>query len=120
MHEKDLACLTEAISLVAPEYLDSYFKVMNSSKAHMLHMCIMSREKYNEYCEFVFSISLKAEELLPDRESHFIGAVSEFLMDVWIKKNHYQYTELGLVELEHQKFTKKIKYRLNKALINKS
>lgn len=110
IHANDIKALKEAISIEAPEYLNAFEKVMNGRSAHMLHMCLMSRSFYNKYCEFMFPIMFTTEKILSNRvdKNRFIGALSEFLMDIWIEKNNYSYYELGIVELEKQIFIKKV------------
>ena len=110
MHKKDLEVLRRSIKKTYPDYSEELEKVLHSNKAHMLHMCVMSREKYSEYCEFLFNVMLECETMLKDRkdQERYIGAISEFLMDVWINKNKYQYLELGILETEHEFIGKKL------------
>lgn len=109
VHANDMQMLEKAIENIAPEYLSTYRELINSSSMHMLHVCVMKKEKYDEYCSFMFEVMFETEKLLKDRKNknRYIGALSEFLMDVWIKKNGYDYYELGLVELEYKGFFEK-------------
>ena len=110
IHTNDLKVLRNVICNLRPEYVTAFDKVMNGNSAHMLHICLMRRDRYDEYCNFVFPVMKECELLLRDRPDalRFIGALSEFLMDVWLETNNYKYYELGLVELEKQNIVKRV------------
>lgn len=88
-----------------PGYLRSFDQMMNSRSGHMFNMFIMSREKFNEYCTWLFPI---LEELTKriDSDSYdafkarYPGRVSELLLDVWLKKKNYSYEELPIISTE--------------------
>ena len=110
VHKEDLANLRKSICEYDASYLKTYDKIMHSSKLHMFHMCIMKKELYDEYCNFMFSIMAKVEELSQNRidKTRYIGALSEFLLDVWIESQKIEYIELGIIEPEKPFIAKKI------------
>lgn len=103
LHSNDLKALKEIIIESHKDYLEAFNKVMSKNKAHMFHIFIMKKDKFNEYCEFLFDIAFKLEDKLhstrPDK-TRYIGGITEFLMDIWIEKNNYNYVEANLLELE--------------------
>lgn len=121
MHTNDLETLKKIIKNYYPEYLEAYNKVMNRKKIHMFHIFIMNREKFNEYCEFLFDIAFKLEEELENiriDKTRYIGAITEFLMDIWIEKNNYKYVETNLMELERKNLIRRIILILKRKFIN--
>lgn len=115
----DLKCLRNAINNISPEYSGALESVLMSKEAHMYHMCVMKKELYDEYCEFMFGVSFEIEKIRGIRvpSDRYIGGLTEFLLDVWLKKKNYRYCELGLVELEHESMIKKVMRVLKRMLI---
>lgn len=108
--KNDVRALRRAIKEVAPEYSDAFEYVMSSTSCHMFHMCIMKKSAYNDFCEFLFPVIFQADKLIEGRkdQTRYIGAISEFLLDVWLYKNKIIFYELGLVELEKMSLVKKL------------
>ena len=88
-----------------PEYVSAFDKVKKRTYGHMFNMFIMSREKCDAYCSWLFPI-LKELENRIDYENYdpfqarLFGRVSEFLLDVWIEKNRYSYQEVPVISME--------------------
>lgn len=95
-----------------PEYLPAFDHVMQSRSGHMFNMFIMSKEKLNEYCTWLFDI-LKdlTKRINPSQydafNARFPGRVSELLLDVWLETNGYSYEELPAVGTEPVDWWKK-------------
>lgn len=95
-----------------PEYLPAFDHVMQSRSGHMFNMFIMSKEKLNEYCTWLFDI-LKdlTKRINPSQydafNARFPGRVSELLLDVWLETNGYSYEELPAVSTEPVDWWKK-------------
>lgn len=71
----------------------------------MFNMMIMSKEKFNEYCKWLFDILFEIEKRIDITQydayqARLFGRISELLLDVWIGKNSYRYKEVGLLYME--------------------
>lgn len=110
IHGQDIECLKEAIRICYPEYEKDLECVLSGKKAHMLNMFIMNSNNFEKYCEWLFSIVDKVVELNKTRndQRRYAGALSEFLLDVWLKHNTYSFVELELLECEKMGILKKI------------
>lgn len=102
------------IEAQCPEYLKAFDKVMKRTWAHMFNMFIMSDEKVNEYCEWLFPILKELERHIDidaynSYQARLYGRVSELMFDVWLERNQYHYVEVPIMNLEKQDWKKKIK-----------
>lgn len=117
VHANDLAVLREIIATHCPKYLPALEEVYRSRSAHMLNIFIMREPLFNDYCTWLFDIlGHAAQQLKRDR---VIGALGEFLLDVYIKTHRLNYAECPLIELERKSFLGKVKDRLKQMLFNK-
>lgn len=95
-----------------PEYLASFDKVMNRSKAHRFNMFIMKKEVLHDYCQWLFSILFELEKEL-DFSSYdaynqrIFGFISERLLDVYLLQNQINYKELPVMFMESENWIKK-------------
>lgn len=113
-----LILLRETIEELYPDYLNIYDEVMNGHRAHMLNMFIMKKDDIDAYCVWLFSILFLLEKKIIDNNVYYdriMGAFSEFLLDVWIKKNKRTIYETKIVETEKDTISK-IKWALNRRL----
>lgn len=95
-----------------PEYLPAFNHVMQSRSGHMFNMFIMSNEKLNEYCTWLFDILKDLTNHIDPSQydafnARFPGRVSELLLDVWLETNGYSYKELPVVSTEPVNWWKK-------------
>lgn len=100
------------ISEQYPAYLDTFDLVMQRRSAHMFNMFIMKKKPLNEYCSWLFDILFRLEKSVDitdydTYESRVFGFVSELLLDVWLEKTGYVYTEEKVLYLEGQNYVKK-------------
>lgn len=70
-------------------------------------MFIMQREKFFEYCSWLFDVLFELEKRLDIRnynknDSRVFGFVSERLLDIWIEAKGYRYKELSYIFMEKQ------------------
>lgn len=95
----------EIISRQTPDFLPAFDRVMKRTWAHMFNMMIMSKEKFDEYCAWLFPI-LEELESLVDYQSYdpfqarLFGRVSELLLDVFLETRNYSYQELPVISME--------------------
>ena len=76
----------------------------------MLNMFIMKDKLFNEYCEWLFNILGEMENSI--NRFRVLGAMGEFLLDVFILTNNLRYVEKPLLELERTPFLKKLNGRI--------
>ncbi|MDT2740335.1 DUF4422 domain-containing protein [Enterococcus canintestini] len=109
----DLEVTENVIKSIYPDYLNSYNKVLNRKSAHMFNMFVMSENKFDEYCEWLFKILFEIEKKLDisqysDFHARVFGRISEILLDVWLDKKKYNYVEIPVMFMENQSWSKKI------------
>ena len=114
----DLSVTEKVIEDLCPEYLENYHSILKKRSAHMFNMFVMSREKFDEYCNWLFLVLFEVEKRLDISDynqfhSRVFGRLSEFLLDVWIEKNNYSYVEAPAMFMEKQCWFLKIRKFLN-------
>ena len=95
-----------------PNYLAEFDRLHKKRSAHMFNMFIMKKEKFNEYCTWLFDILFELEKRIDTLQydkfhSRFYGRISELLMDVWINTNHLNYEEVRVIDIEPVNWIKK-------------
>jgi hypothetical protein len=95
-----------------PDYVKACEIVMKRNWLHLFNMFIMSKEKFDSYCKWLFDIIFKLEKRIDISkyslfESRVFGRISERLMDVWIVKNNYTYLECPVQFMESQNWIHK-------------
>lgn len=73
-----------------PAYLPAFDRVMGRRSGYMFNMMIMSREKLDSYCSWLFPILFELEkremrEDMDDYQKRFGGRVAELLFNVWLE-----------------------------------
>lgn len=91
-YETDLNIVREAIASLYPDYSDSFEAVMADDKLPMFNMFALSKNLFNSYCEWLFTILFYVEKKInlkgrTDYQKRVYGFLSERLMEVWIKRN---------------------------------
>ncbi|MBS4769742.1 DUF4422 domain-containing protein [Carnobacteriaceae bacterium zg-ZUI240] len=84
----------DIIAEFTPEYLGAFDATMKQRSAYMFNMYIMTKEKSDAYCQWLFTI---VDELfkridrthMTDFQARYVGRISELLFNVWL--NHHQY-----------------------------
>lgn len=112
LHAQDLDITKDIIEDICPEYLLSFNTVMKRKSAHMFNMFIMKKEYLEDYCDWLFKILFELEKRIDissynSFESRVFGRVSEILLDVWLHKNQYDYTEVPVVYMGSVNWIKK-------------
>lgn len=103
----------EILSKTEPDYLSAYDKVMKRTSGHMFNMFIMSRQKCDAYCMWLFPILRQLEDLVDIEQydtfqKRMFGRVSELLLNVWIEKNGYPYETVPIVNMEKSNLKKRV------------
>lgn len=95
-----------------PEYKKEFDKLHKRTSAHMFNMFIMKKNKFNEYCEWLFDILFELEKRIDNSKydsfhARFYGRVSELLLDVWLNTKGYSYKEVKVISMEKVNWWKK-------------
>ena len=112
-YAEHLDCTREILEKKYPEYVSSFDLVMKRTYGHMFNMFIMSREKCDEYCRWLFDVLEELERKIDYKDydpfqARLFGRVSELLMDVWIEKNGYAYREVPVINMEKINWKNKV------------
>lgn len=104
-----ISYLEKTLLTLYPEYFESYKRCFSRTKAHMCNMFIMRKDEFDKYCEWLFTI-LEYMELhhgeftSSEQMPRIYGFVSELLLDVYVDKNHLNYYEQKVIEMDTQSF----------------
>lgn len=112
-YPEHLTVTREVIGEMCPEYLEAYDRLMKSTKAHMFNMMIMSKDKLDAYCEWLFPLLYEIEGKIDSSsydpfQARYPGRLSELLLNVWIDKNGYAYREVPVRMLGRVRWARKI------------
>lgn len=105
--------LRQVLLDMEPDYVNAFDNLMQRKKAHMFNMFVMSREKFDEYCAWLFPILFELTKRIDPQkyndafQARYPGRVSERLLDVWINTNGYEYAELPVISPEPINWFKK-------------
>lgn len=110
VHIRDIERLKSAIHEIDSTYDETAKNILNGKSAHMLNMFIMSKENFNDYCEWLFKVIDLVVDMSFDRkdQSRYAGALSEFCLDIWAKKNTKKIVEVALLETEKPTFINRL------------
>lgn len=101
--ENDWNIMSEAISILSPEYSDSLETVGKGFFYFAYNMFIAKREVLNDYCEWLFKVLKYCEDKIAEKEdsyqNRYLGFLAERLLTVYIAKH----TEL-IVRVAHKHF----------------
>ena len=123
-YEEHLILTRKIIEKQTPEYLDAYDHVMKQISGHMFNMFVMSREKCDEYCSWLFPILEELEHQVDYKQydpfqQRLFGRVSELLLNVWIEQKHYNYQSVPFVNIEKSNLIKRIPAFLKAKFLHK-
>ena len=112
-NKRDLDEVEKVVRELYPEYSEVFTKVMNRTKLHILNMFVMEKEKFDEYCQWLFDILFELEKRIDIKsynqyEARVFGFLSERLFNVWLEKQALNCCEVPVVFLEKQDWGKKI------------
>lgn len=89
-HIGDLMCCRQIISEHCPEYLPAFDEVMEWKKIYHANMMVTSKERFDDYCAWLFDILFEAERRIDiseydDYQKRIFGFLSERLLNVWVR-----------------------------------
>lgn len=107
-----LKLIRESVFEKSPEYIKYYDDVMSGWDVYFCNMMICSKELFDNYCEWLFSILFVLEckvdmTMYDNYQKRLFGFVSERLLKVWVEKNNLSVCELGMVNIEKSDGVKK-------------
>ena len=90
---EDVKELYHAVKSCCPDYIDDFIWYFNQNKSYLFNMCIMRKNDFDAYCEWLFPILSYVEEI-HDMEKEtdpyrkrLYGFLSERLVFVWLHHN---------------------------------
>jgi len=112
-NKRDLDEVEKIVQELYPEYSEVFTKVMHRTKLHILNMFVMKKDKFDEYCKWLFDILFELEKRIDisdynQYEARVFGFLSERLFNVWLEKQNLICCEVPVVFLEKQDWGKKI------------
>lgn len=116
----------EVIKELFPSYLAAFNQVMfHQRSAHMYNMLIAKQPLFSAYSDWLFSVLAATEKNLDIRnfsryEQRVFGFLSEFLLNVWIKKNQIDIVEVPLIFTEHRNYLTEAGKFLRRRLVKQS
>lgn len=99
--EKGYETVRTAMAVHQPGYLDAFEAVMQGHKLFICNMFVMSRDIFNEYCEWLFSFLIEAAEnidveMYDNYSRRVIGFFAERMLTVWLMKHDFKIKELPI------------------------
>lgn len=104
-NKNDLALTEQIVAELYPEYSEAFCKVMGGTKLHIFNMFVMKKEKFDEYCQWLFTILFELEKRIDissysQYEARVFGFLSERLLNVWLEKQKLKVKGIDVVFLE--------------------
>ncbi len=104
-NKNDLALTEQIVAELYPEYSEAFCKVMGRTKLHIFNMFVMKKEKFDEYCQWLFTILFELEKRIDissysQYEARVFGLLSERLLNVWLEKQKLKVKGIDVVFLE--------------------
>lgn len=92
VNEQDWSAMLQAMQEVAPEYYTAYMSTISKENYfYNFNMLIAKKEVYDDYCQFLFSVLERTEELATPRgwgrADRFAGYLGENLTTIYFRKN---------------------------------
>lgn len=113
LNKTHLDVTREIIAERYPSNIAAYDHVMKQTSGYMFNMFILSREKLEDYCAWLFPILFELQERLDIEhysafEARLFGRVSELLFNVWLHEQDLTIIEQPLLNLGDTNWLKKI------------
>lgn len=104
--------MRKILTQMDPQFIPAFDKLMQSRSVHIFNMFIMRRDRFDEYCAWMFPLIDELTKRIPPESydafgSRYPGRVSERLLDVWLDTTGYRYAELPVVSPEPVDWWKK-------------
>jgi len=111
-YEKDLQTTREVLSEICPQYVPAFDATMKRRSGHRFNMMIMQRERFNQYCGWLFPILFELERRIDISaydayNRRVFGFIGERLLDVWVETVQLDYCEIPVIDMEPVNWMKK-------------
>lgn len=100
-----------------PEFYETYDALLDGNKTYFGNMLVAKKERYDEYCEWLFDILFALEARIDltfadDYHRRVFGFISEFLLYVWVKAKKLSACECKVAIIGEKKETKEVKAQM--------
>ena len=114
----DLITTGETIRQMYPEYYDTFERLVHGNGTYFGNMMVTSKELYDEYAEWLFSIFADVEKKIDpsgydDYHKRVYGFISEFLLYVWVEVKGLKVYECKVGMTTEKYETKQMKDKLS-------
>lgn len=104
--KKDLMTTRNVIKKYYPDYLESFDCVLNSKEASYCNMLVTSRNLFNKYNKWLFTVLEHVEQNTDlsnytPAEARIYGYLSELLLNVWVSKNQLKVKYLPMIKKDN-------------------
>lgn len=111
-YERDLIMTREVIGELCPDYVSAFDAVMKRRSGHRYNMMLMRRERFEQYCDWLFPILFELERRIDVSgydayNRRVFGFIGERLLDVWAEHEQLDYSEIPVVDMEPVNWIKK-------------
>lgn len=122
-YKKDLDKVENIIKEFYPEYMNSFYNVMNSKSLYIYNMFVMKKSLFDKYCLWLFDILFVLEKEIDISEydkynKRIYGFLAERLFNVWIDKQKLSFKEEKISFLEKQDLRKYWNFFIRKIIAN--
>jgi len=106
---KDLKLLETILTEKYPEYLDAFYKVIESKRLHANNMFIMKDSHFQEFMAWWFDVLFEFERRI-DLDSYtgyqkrIMGFMAERLLTIWFRKKQLNCIELPVIYFKRFKY----------------
>ena len=114
----DLNATGETIKEMYPAYYDTFERLVHGNGTYFGNMMVASKELYDEYAEWLFSIFAEVEKKIDpsrydDYHKRVFGFISEFLLYVWVEVKGLKVYECKVGMTPEKYETKQMKEKLS-------
>lgn len=99
--------LRQVMRQLHPAMLPAFERVMKRRWGRRFNMCIMTRERLDDYCAWLFPVLFAVENKIGP-QSRMMGYLAERLLDVWLEDRRPKTRQLPVIHLESQHWPRKI------------
>lgn len=126
-HAKDMDATREVIADLHPESLAAFDQVMKEHSYSLYNMCYTTKDKFDDYCQWLFDILFELEKRVDisdydTYQARLFGFISERLFNVWLLQNKFKVKYIGVYktdQMDRKYAWHKISHKLKKIVTRK-
>ncbi len=120
-NSKDMDAVRAAVKTCYPQYLETFDAVMNTKEGYYGNLCVMKREIYMSYCEWLFTILFEASKQIDVSgydayHKRVYGFLSEPMLKVFTVYNDLKVKEMPVIYTSEKAETKELKAAIGQLL----